>query len=57
MGDDNRGVFVAHVHDHRSFAMALPRVFSTLGPGGWSNLTPESLRGKEVGGDGVLSAG
>ena len=57
MGDDNRGVFVAHVHDHRSFAMALPHVFSTLGPGGWSNLTPESLRGKEVGGDSVLSAG
>ena len=50
VGDDNGGVFVAHIHDHCSFAMALPHVFATLGPGGWGSLIPESLRGREVGG-------
>ena len=48
VGDDNGGVFVAHIHDQCSFAMALPHVFATLGPGGWGSLTPESLRGREV---------
>ena len=30
--------------------MTLPHVFTTLGPGGWGSLIPESLRGREVGG-------